>query len=293
MISSRKFLKKIWMKSTLIISMGVFFSIFLSGCDFHSQQHNFEITRKETNRTEWHFAILPHFMLNSDKVNLFYDFLKTSYYSDTTPDKIVVISPNHFHPDIFQEQTICESSKVNYNTNSAFLSSELVKYWVNCDEEANVFYSRWNTIQTNEHWIWEHFQRINKYFTWTEILPMIMPSYKLEIVEDLQTKIKNLTWNILVLASVDFTHYLSEEITLAHDEKSIEILTSHTINKSDFSSNIDADCPTCLYLLQKLAHRQWQKANLRLRDSSSTILWKDMWKDNTSRIFIRYSDIDE
>lgn len=269
--------------------MGAFFSIFLSGCSFYSQQYDFDIPEKISDNTERHFAILPHFMLNSEKVDQFYDFLKNSYYSDFVPDKIILITPNHFHTEVTQEQTICESSKVNYNLNSVFLSNELVLYWVNCDDKETIFYPRWNTIQTNEHWIWEHFQRLNKYFSWTQIMPIIMPSYKLEIVEELQTKLQNLTWNILVLASVDFTHYLPEELTLIHDENSIEILTSDTIKKTDFSSNIDADCTTCLYLLQKLAHQQWQKASLWLRDSSSTIMHKDMQEENTSRIFMRYN----
>jgi hypothetical protein len=76
---------------------------------------------------------------------------------------------------------------------------------------------------------------------------------------------------------------------LQHDQKSIETLKSMTLNQSEFIDWIDADCPVCLYLLQNLANQNWKKAELRYRDSSSTILWKDMKEENTSRIFMWYN----
>ena len=93
---------------------------------------------------------------------------------------------------------------------------------------------------------------------------------------------------ILVIASVDFAHYLPESITLENDKQSITILESTELNESDFINNIDADCPACLYLLQSLAHNDNQKGQLWYRDSSSTILHQDMWEENTSRIFFQY-----
>jgi AmmeMemoRadiSam system protein B len=100
--------------------------------------------------------------------------------------------------------------------------------------------------------------------------------------------IDSLNWNILIIASVDFAHYQNEKQTLQHDEKSVETLKSMTLNQSEFMDWIDVDCPACLYLLQSLANIQWQKPELWWRDSSSTILLKDMWEENTSRIFMRY-----
>jgi AmmeMemoRadiSam system protein B len=38
----------------------------------------------------------------------------------------------------------------------------------------------------------------------------------------------------LVIASVDFAHYQNEAQTLQHDQKSIEILKSMTLNQSEF-----------------------------------------------------------
>ena len=234
---------------------------------------------------EQHFAIIPHFMLDSKKVDQFYNFLSNEYWE---PDTIILISPNHFHTNENEIKTICENSQVNYNSETVNLSAKLHKLWVQCDEENKIFSYRWNNLQTNEHGIGEHFQWINKYFSDTKIIPVISPCFQISGVKDILPIIENLDWNIFVIASVDFAHYQNEEQTLQHDEKSIETLKSMSLNELEFIESIDADCPACLYLIQSLAYIKWQNPELWWRDSSSTILWKDMWEENTSRIFMWY-----
>lgn len=227
-------------------------------------------------------------MLDNNKVDQFYDFLSKEYYSENKPDTIVIISPNHFHADEKEIKTICENSLVNYKSKTVNLSAKLRELWVKCDEEWGIFYPRWDSFQTNEHGIWEHFLWINKYFPNSEVIPVISPCFQLSVINDILPISDGLNWKILVIASVDFAHYQNEKQTLQHDEKSVETLKSMTLNQSEFMDWIDVDCPACLYLLQSLANIQWQKPELWWRDSSSTILWKDMWEENTSRIFMRY-----
>lgn len=228
-------------------------------------------------------------MLNSEKVDQFYNFLSKEYYTENNPNTIVLISPNHFHTDEKEIKTICKNSHVNYKSETVNLSAKLHELWVKCDEKNEIFKSRWDSFQTNEHWIWEHFHRINKYFPNTDTIPIISPCFQLSAVKDILPRIEDLDWNILIIASVDFAHYQNEEQTLQHDQKSIETLKSMTINQSEFMNWVDADCPVCLYLLQNLANQKWKKAELRYRDSSSTILNQDMWEENTSRVFMRYN----
>ena len=66
-------------------------------------------------------------MLNNEKVDQFYNFIKNAYYSDNEPNTIVLISPNHFHTDEKEIKTICESSPVNYKSETVNLSSKLHK----------------------------------------------------------------------------------------------------------------------------------------------------------------------
>ena len=227
-------------------------------------------------------------MLDNGKVDHFYESLKSEYYNWWEPEKIVLISPNHFYTNTKEIQTICKSADVNYKSVNRNLSSELYNLWVECDENWEIFDARWDIQKTNEHGIWEHFQWINKYFPDSGVLPIISPCCQFSAVDDILPKLVNLNWNILVIASVDFAHYQNEEQTLQHDEKSIETLESMVLNQSEFIKWIDADCPVCLYLLQYLANKEWKNAELRYRDSSSTILSQDMWEENTSRIFMWY-----
>ena len=224
-------------------------------------------------------------MLDSEKVDQFYNFLSNEYWK---PDTILLISPNHFYTNEKEVKTICENSQVNYKSETVNLSDKLHELWVKCDEENEIFYTRWDSLQTNEHGIGEHFQWINKYFPDTEIIPVISPCFQLSAVKDVLSIFENLNWNILAIASIDFAHYQNEEQTLQHDEKSIETLKGMSLNELELIESIDADCPACLYLIQSLANIQWQKPELWWRDSSSTILNQDMWEENTSRIFMWY-----
>lgn len=228
-------------------------------------------------------------MLDNEKIDQFYKFLGNEYYSNWEPDKIVLISPNHFHFDEKEIKTVCESSLVNYKSETLNLSDKFHELWIKCDEKNEIFYSRWDSFQTNEHGIGEHFQWINKYFPNTEIIPLISPCFQLSAVKDILPRIENLDWNVLFIASVDFAHYQNEEQTLQHDQKSIETLKSMALDESEFIDWVDVDCPACLYMIRYLANQKWQKAELWYRDSSSTILWKDMWEENTSRVFMRYN----
>ena len=115
-------------------------------------------------KSEWNFAIIPHFMLDSEKVDKFYNFLKNEYYNGWEPEKIILISPNHFHSQTKEMLTICKSGNVSYNSNTRKLSSELSDFWMKCDESGEIFEVWWDSLKTNEHGIWEHFQWINKYF---------------------------------------------------------------------------------------------------------------------------------
>ena len=243
---------------------------------------------KWNKKSDRNFAIIPHFMLDNEKVDQFYNFLKTEYYNWWEPEKIVLISPNHFHTDTKEIQTICKSADVNYKSVNRNLNSELHNLWIKCDENWEIFDSWWDIQKTNEHGIWEHFQWINKYFPDSEVLPIISPCFQFSAVESILPKLENLNWNIFVIASVDFAHYQNEQQTLQHDQKSIETLKSMTLSQSEFINWTDADCPVCLYLLQNLANENWRNAELRYRDSSSTILNQDMWEENTSRIFMWY-----
>lgn len=229
-----------------------------------------------------HICIIPHFMLDTKKVDEFYAFIQNKRYKETNPDEIVLISPNHFFWQKWNIATSCSDWILRYNSEKIY--SENME-WLPCD--LNVFKTVWDSTNISEHWIWEHFRRINKYFSGTKIYPIVASPKALEYTDFVISQIQKMRWNILVIASVDFTHYLPEDITYMHDQQSIQVLQSWTWTKKDFNE-LDVDCPSCLFIVNELWKFSGQSWRFWYRDSSSTIAWKDMDKENTSRVFMYY-----
>jgi len=78
----------------------------------------------------------------------------------------------------------------------------------------------------------------------------------------------------IFIASVDFSHYTDEDFALLHDQKSFYVL-NNTLVPSEYE-NMEVDCPSCLYVVNKVAQQQQQFPRLYLRDSSSTIAEKNL-----------------
>ena len=96
---------------------------------------------------------------------------------------------------------------------------------MNCDED--IFFPFGNGIKTNEHGIGEHLPRIQKHFPETQtIIPLVLPSHRGSTIKELIPQISQLSDNLLIIASVDFSHYLPEATALQNDEISIQTLKS-------------------------------------------------------------------
>lgn len=221
-------------------------------------------------------------MLDTTKVDEFYSLIHDKRYSEKNPDAIVLISPNHFFWQKWNIATSCSDWIMWYNTEK--INSNQFK---NLPCENDVFKSVWDSTTISEHGLWEHFRRINKYFSGTKIYPIVASPKALDYTDSVISHIQKMKWNILVIASVDFTHYLPEDITYEHDQHSIQVLTSMTGTTYDFY-NLDVDCPSCLFIMNELWKISGQTGQFRYRDSSSTIAWKDLWEENTSRVFMYY-----
>ena len=229
-----------------------------------------------------HLAIIPHFMIDTQKVDEFYSLIHDKRYSTKNPNAIVLISPNHFYWQNWNISTTCKDWELRYLAEK--INSKMLK---NLPCEKNVFKIVWDNTVISEHGLGEHFRWINKYFPWTIVYPMVASPKAMEYTSKQIAEIQKLHWNILVIASVDFTHYLQEDITYEHDEHSIQVLTSMTWTTYDFY-NLDVDCPSCLFIMNELWKISGQTGQFRYRDSSSTIAWEDLWEENTSRVFMYY-----
>jgi hypothetical protein len=94
----------------------------------------------------------------------------------------------------------------------------------------------------------------------------------------------NKSWNILFVASVDFSHYVDEEFAIEHDKRTVA-----SLNYWDLEW-VEVDCPNCLQTIYNLANDFWKNCfNEYKRTSVDIALNIKSWIENTSHIYWDYS----
>jgi len=248
----------------------------------------------ESTDKKFHFAILPHFMINQSAVHDFYQFLSKDFITEDIQN-VIIISPNHFNLwdkrwinsfNQKQEQQICFHSNCISSINP-FNSSLILtgKSPLTQEDFFDLTQKEWGQNITKEHGIGEHFYYIKQYFPSAKVIPLVISRTDFSQIDDLSDYLTqfHFQWNTLILASVDFSHYVDELFAYVHD-----LTSRYTIKNSkqiqDFQK-LEVDCPPCLYLISSLADQQNQQAHMYFRDSSQSLY---NTRDNTSRLFVFY-----
>lgn len=250
--------------------------IFVVGFRTHFISQDADTLSKPSN--EKYFAILPHFTIQPKTISTFYEFLKKTYnISSQEPVNIVLISPDHFNILTGNMAQVC-GTKICYQ-GICLPDQRQALPWLSC----------LSMQETKEHGLWSEFSFIQKTFPQAKIYPIIIKPRKFINDEELIATLQNhpFVWKTIIIASVDFSHYTDEDFARLHDQKSFYVL-NNTINPIEYQ-NMEVDCPSCLYVVNKVAQQQQQFPRLYLRDSSSTIAEKNLWVNNTSRQFIYYT----
>lgn len=240
-----------------------------------------EDTSHDEENQQKFFAIIPHFSIKPKSIERFYRTLKSIYNIHHNEQiNIILISPDHFGTNQENIALLCRDVKEFCYKDSCVHAKPLPK--VNnsdCLEEQ----------ETKEHGLGEHFTFIKKVFPKAEVFPIVVKPRKFigntEVIELLSGyKFKGKT---LIIASVDFSHYVAEDFAKLHDKKSLYTLNTAT-TAAEYRS-LEVDCPSCLHIINTLAQQNNQYPKLFLRDSSSKILNQELNTGNTSRQFIYYT----
>lgn len=228
------------------------------------------------NNWEKVFVVLPHHNLVDSETDKFYANIKEKY-SDF--ENIVLISPNHFWNEnniwFTEKATFCyKKNCVNWEKLDFLEKSEKIfKY---SDLEKKYF--------LDEHWIWNHFKFLEKYFKNAKVFSLILKINTdfTENNKEIFEKLKNykFSWKTLFVASVDFSHHTNEKAAIFHDLKTYKFLTS----KENY--DVEVDCPNCLYLIKNLAYNSEKKYfNLQNRTSVDTFLNMNSNFENTTHFY--------
>ena len=125
---------------------------------------------------------------------------------------------------------------------------------------------------------------IADHFPDSKIVPLLIPAnLSLEQAEKKAEELHQiLSSNAFVLASVDFSHYFPKEVADFHDIRSMRVLTR--FEKENFS-NIEVDCPQCLFMARYFAELRGANNPVPIDHKNSQDFNKAAVLDSTTSYF--------
>lgn len=230
-----------------------------SNKDFFETAYKFTKDEDIGNKNYVVAGIIPHHLLAADLIANFFNNLEGADF-----DIVVLIGPNHFSSG----QADIISSAYDWRTPYGILSYDK-KVGQLLNKKSNIVIDE--QAVEGEHAIFSEVSFIKKTFPQAKFVPLMMRS---TVDSNTVTKLAKSLFaiskdkKILVLASVDFSHYKTSQEAQADDKESIA-----AIDNFDFNNiyNINVDSPPAIYTILKFADLNNTKFNL-LDNSNSAIL---------------------
>ena len=208
-------------------------------------------------------GVVPHHLLAKDIMEDFFSYIS----SQEKPKTIVILSPDHFQSGILMESnsfiTIAlEDDKKEFNN----LKIDTL-LWEKLLKENKMILN--NSAVIAEHGVTVLLPYIKKYFPETNILPILIPAdiTKEQVEQLVKTIDENALLDTIVVASVDFSHYLPSQAADFHDTKSIRVLLN--FEEENFK-NIEVDCWQALYAARLFAKLRQKDVPFIIAHKNST-----------------------
>ncbi len=192
--------------------------------------------------------VIPHHLVPTDEmVKMYKGLAKVS-----TPKTIVIIGPNHFKEGGDDIQT-CIDCVYKTTRGDVEIDSDLSKKI----SEGGVASAVDQTF-AKEHAIYSHTPFIESFFPDSKILPiLIMQGTKKEKINELVEWLdKNLKSDEVVVASVDFSHFLPVEMATFHDQSSYTTIQNFDL---DNIFDLEIDSPESIFALMSLSEKRGYK----------------------------------
>jgi len=200
----------------------------------------------KTSTASYVSGVVPHHLLANSIIEGFFQALSKS----KSIQEIVLLSPDHFN-----QASLYGNKPIN--------DEVLVK---------------------EDHGITNILPYLKKYFPDAKIDSFLIPAkFSIEDSRVFTEKLNvSLPMDSFVLASVDFSHYLPQNIADFHDKKSIRVLLNFEGNKF---SNIEVDCPQCLYVVRYFAKLRGKEGNFVIDHKNSQDFSVDKNLQSTTSYF--------
>lgn len=220
-------------------------------------------------------GIIPHHLLAADMISEFFYNLRDRKY-----DAVVLIGPDHYN----KGRSKISASRYDWETpygilknDNSILDDLLAVENIRVDEKA----------MRDEHSMKSETAFIKKYLPDSLIVPLILRS-DLESQEagELAEKLFEISVNknILLLGSVDFSHYQNNLTAQRHDRESIAALQDRDMEKT---YNLNVDSPPSIYTLLKFSELNGFNFQL-LNNSNSALLSGNLDLDSTTSYVTGY-----
>lgn len=217
-------------------------------------------------------VIVPHHNLVAATRQKFLSSITLRRFST---QKIILLGPDHF--SVNQKQ-------ISYTTSDWNLQDGQILFDHGFD---GIGLNQNDFLLKNDHTIYNLLSDIHQFFPKAKIIPILL-GQKLAPgdLESVYQKIKlSCGRNCLLIASVDFSHYLPATLAYVHDTFTLSSLKSQNLDKT-FSSEVDS--PQSLYLVSRLGLDRGLKFQ-NLFYTNSGFITKNPDAETTTHIFGLYS----
>jgi len=220
-------------------------------------------------------GVIPHHLLAKSIIEKFFAELSKENY----PQKIVLFGPDHFNAGAIYGNKLITINTSTTNLGNLAIDNELLNTLARVSSFAFSNYAI-----KNEHAIMSILPFIRQYFPNAKIIPFLIPAKfsfdeTKNVVENLN---KILPDNSFILASVDWSHNLPQNVADFHDKKSIRVFLN--FEEKNFS-NIEVDCPQCLYAIRYFAKLRNADNYIEIDHKNSQDFLNGEIIDNTTSYF--------
>jgi len=228
-------------------------------------------------------GVVPHHLLAKNMIDRFFEHIS----SQGKVESIILLSPDHF-----------KSAIINHNKSFIGLDQNMSKetfFNLQINTTLSKLLSRENMIISDnsaisyDHGITNLLSFIKKYCPNANILPILIPeNISQKQIEKLVKIIDRKTSSSTVMiASVDFSHYLPYRAAYFHDKKSIRTLLN--FEQAGFK-NIEVDCWQALYAIRFFAQLR-KSENPYIIDHKCANDFMDLKSEETTSYFsLAYSN---
>lgn len=231
-------------------------------------------------------GILPHHDVACKYMSEFYKTIAEK----KTPEIVIIIGPNHpgegprFQVGHYDFTTWTGVVKSHSDIINNLIQNPLMNLGI-----TNVF--------EREHSVGIHMNYIHYYFEDTRVVPIIIGETRdnegiVDVAKDIVEQIKDK--DVLLIASIDFSHYLTLEEANKKDETTREILEQSDVNWMSGLGNDHIDSPSSYGLLIEILEQMGEKYSCIINghDNSANIMGNEKLEETTSYFSVSYERVD-